>query len=110
MIELAEPFTDHWVLDVVRCLVGAAALWLAFLVIKLMATRWKERDVPGEQRVHPATMVSYLICLVTIALRRTVALGAPFDPFLLLGVIIVATGFYGVLKRVDITFRPPWKR
>jgi hypothetical protein len=110
MILLAEPFTDHWVLDIIRCAVGAAALWLAALVVKLMLVRWKDRNSPDEVRTHPATMISYLIALLGIALRRSVQLGDPFDPFLLLAVAILATGYYGVLRRVDVTFKPPWRR
>jgi hypothetical protein len=105
-----EPFTTYLWLDVLRCLIGAASLWLAALIVKLTLRRWRARNEPGQLRTHPATMVSYTLCLLGSSLRRASQLGDPFDPFMILAVLILVTGYYGVLRRVDMTLQPPWKR
>lgn len=109
---MSEPFTDHLVLDVVRCGTIAAAWWLCALIVRLTVRRWRDRDTDPHRyrRTHPATMASYAVALFFIGVRRADNLGDPWSWYLLPSVVILALGYVGVLRRIHVPIRPPWRR
>lgn len=106
----AEPFTAHILVDLLRVGMIAAALLLIVLVLRIIWTRRGQDPTLAETRVHPATMLSYCGLLGMLIARRTDSLGTPPDPWLIAAVLVVGLGYYGVLQRVDLNTRPPWRR
>lgn len=93
-----EDFTpvDYW-----RIAVAAAALWLAFLVLRMAWVRWR---TPSERhRTHPATHVSFALLLGTVATRRVENIGLPPDAYLYVTSTAVILGLVGVLRRVRLS-------
>lgn len=112
MLPMSDPFTDYLVLDLLRCAIIAAALWLAVLVLRLTYQRWRGREADPNRygRTHPMTMLSYAICLIAIVVRRADNLGTPWSGYVLFSIAVLITGYVGVLRRIRMDWRPPWRR
>jgi hypothetical protein len=110
MAVMAEPFTAHLLPDLLRVALIAATLLLIALVLRLMWTRRHDDPEIRAQHVHPATMLSYCVLLGMVVARRTEALGTPAEGWLLAATAAVGVGYYGVLQRVRLAARPPWRR
>lgn len=111
MTPLAEPFTEYLAYDIVRVLVAPAALVLAALVFRLAMHRWRRRWTDPEryaQQTHPAVMLSFALCLFFMAIRRVDSLGTPWSWYVVPSIVILVSGYIGVLRRVDM--RWPWRR
>lgn len=105
MTTAADPFTEHLVLDLVRVAIIPAALLLCALVVRLTLHRHHRKfSDPARyvEQTHPASMWSYAICLLFIAIRRADQLGEPFTWYMVPSCVVVALGYYGVLRRVDL--------
>jgi hypothetical protein len=107
---MAEPFTAHLLPDLLRVVLIAATLLLIVLVLRLAWTRRRDDPEVRGAHVHPATMLSYCVLLGMVVARRTEALGTPVQGWLLAAAVAVGVGYYGVLQRVRLAARPPWRR
>ncbi len=88
--------------DLVRFVLGVAALLLAALVLRLALLRYRR----GDDRVHPATYASYAGALVLLALLRLSHIGEDPTWDLWVAVAVVCAGWYGVARRMTIPLVP----
>lgn len=96
-----EPFHGPYLLiDSVRIVVAAVALWMVVLLVRLAYARWRHprRD---DERPHWAVSLSYAILLFIVAVRRIEHLGQTPPWTFYASIVAVVLGIYGLSKRVQ---------
>jgi hypothetical protein len=108
----AEPFTEYLWVDILRCIIIAAALLLVALMLRLTWDRHRRRATEPDRydaQVHPFTMLSYALSLVLSAAHRYFGLGHPWTWYIGGCLVAVVLGYIGVFSRVSVTLIPPWR-
>lgn len=84
--------------DLVRLVMGTAALWLGALLLRIAWTRWRDHDLYP----HIALYLSYALTMMLLCALRISHIGNPPTWDLWVAVVIVALGLWGAVRSVRI--------
>lgn len=93
--------------DLIRFVLGVAALVLAAMVVRLGYLRFHDGR---RYHVHPAAYFSYALALTLLAFLRLSHIGDRPTWDLWVACMVVASGWYAVLTRASFHTAPPWRR